>query len=471
MEMTTFIDDSFLLNSNLAQQIYQNISNLPIIDYHSHLSAEAIYNDYQYQTITEMWLAGDHYKWRQMRASGIPEVNITGNGADSIKFQAYAKTLEYAIGNPLYHWSHLELKRYFQINQVLNQDSATKIYELANKQLQSGALSVRKLINKSNVKMIGTTDDICSDLRYHQLIAADETIKVKVLPTFRPDRFVTYFANYNELISELAEVTQITIKSISDFKAALSQRLDFFSTNNCIISDHGISQFRFQTVSEEEIIIIFNKIMRKIPLVEAEIIKYESYLQLYLINEYQKRNWVCQLHLGATRNNNQFLANRLGSDIGCDAISGRNYIDQLTTFLSVANKNGELPKMIIYNLNPQDNQALMALIGSFQSGPTPGRIQLGSAWWFNDHKAGIENHLETYQSLGLLRTFIGMLTDSRSFLSFTRHEYFRRILANHLANLVINGEYPNDHKLICQIATEISFENANRYFNLKEEDD
>ncbi len=462
-----FITDNFLLDSQLAQEIYAEIENLPIIDYHSHLSAKEIYEDYNYQTITEMWLKADHYKWRQMRTLGISEALITSPQDEFEQFTAYAKTLDYAIGNPLYHWSHLELKRFFQIDQILSEKSAKEIYEKANVKLASGNLSVRNLIKMANVKMIGTTDDICDDLMYHQKIASDSTIDFQVLPTFRPDKYVIYHEDYLESLNQLSAVVGYSIVDFAQFLSALNNRLDYFATHGCVISDHGISKFKYKVTSYEECVMIFDKIISKIKLTTEQAVQFNSFLLDYLTCEYQKRNWVLQLHLGATRNNNQCLAQKLGSDIGCDAISGLNYIDDVTYYLTNNSCKRKLPKIIIYNLNPRDNDALMAMIGSFQ-GVSKGHLQLGSAWWFNDHIRGIENHLETHQALGLLRVFIGMLTDSRSFLSFVRHEYFRRILANHLANLVVKGLYPNDVQMLKQIAVEISYENAKNYFDLEE---
>ncbi len=461
-----FITDNFLLHSHLAQEIYAEIEKLPIIDYHSHLCAKEIYEDYNYQTITEMWLKADHYKWRQMRTLGIAEQLITSPKDEFEQFKVYAKTLDYAIGNPLYHWSHLELKRFFNINQVLTEKNATEIYEQANAKLALGNLSVRKLLKMANVKMVGTTDDICDDLIYHQKIANDQTIDVQVLPTFRPDKYVIYHADYVQSLRKLSGTVGKPIDNFEQFLSALNERLDFFAAHGCVISDHGISKFKYEVTSYEQGAMIFAKILNNNQLTEAQAMQFNSFLLDYLTREYEKRNWVLQLHLGATRNNNQFLAQQLGTDIGCDAISGLNYIDDLTTYLTNNSCNNNLPKIIIYNLNPRDNEALMAMIGSFQ-GASKGHLQLGSAWWFNDHIRGIENHLEAYQSLGLLRVFIGMLTDSRSFLSFVRHEYFRRILANHLANLVINGLYPNDKQMLKQIAVEISYENAKNYFDLE----
>ncbi len=464
--MKTFITDDFILESDLAVKLYEKVKELPIVDYHSHLSAQEIFENKRFKNITEAWLYHDHYKWRQMRTLGIDEKNISGEGLDYEKFESFADTLDHAIGNPLVAWSHLELLRYFDIDDMLTKESASDVYTRANAVIESGKLDVRNIIKQSNVKMIGTTDDPCDDLQWHKKIAEDDTIDTLVLPTFRPDRYLNIeAANYSEVL-EVLENTTHPIDSLDSMKKAFIARLDYFENTGCKISDHGISEFGFTVTSDEEVEEIFKKYLSKEDLSKEEIVKFKSNLMMFFGKQYKSRNWVMQIHIGATRNNNAQLFAKIGPDAGADAISDSSYIVALSNYLKEMSSKELIGKTIIYNLNPQDNYAIGALIGAFQQGPTKGLIQFGSGWWFNDQKDGMEAHLKAHGQLGLLRVFIGMLTDSRSFLSFTRHEYFRRILCNHIANLVNSGQYPNDESILIDICSEISSSNAVTYFEL-----
>ncbi len=464
--MEKFIKDDFILNSDLAIKLYEEIKDAPIIDYHSHLPAQEIYENLRFKSISEAWLYHDHYKWRQMRTLGISEEVVTGSTSDLEKFKAYAKTLDYAIGNPLMAWSHLELQRYFGIDEVLEEKNAELIFDEANKVIESGQVDVRNIIKDSNVKMIGTTDDVCDDLKWHKLIAEDDTIDTLVLPTFRPDRFLNIDSGFYEDTIEDLNKLGYSIKTLDDLKEAFIKRLDFFESVGCKISDHGISNFEYLPCNDQIASLIFEKFIQGEELTRVQMILYKSHLLEFFAGEYKSRNWVLQLHIGATRNNNAKLFEELGADVGCDAIADRSYIQDLSNFFKTLSKENNIGKTIVYNLNPADNYAVATMIGAFQQGPTKGLIQFGSGWWFNDQKDGIESHLKAHSQLGLLRVFIGMLTDSRSFLSFTRHEYFRRILCNYIADLALTGQYPNDFERLKDICYEISYKNANDYFGL-----
>lgn len=466
--MEKFITEDFVLESELAKKLYNQVKDLPIVDYHSHLSAQEIYENKRFKSITEAWLYHDHYKWRQMRTLGIDENVVTGDASDLEKFTAFAKTLDYAIGNPLLAWSHLELQRYFDIDDVLTEENAEDIFKCANEVIATGKVDVRNIIKQSNVKMIGTTDDIVDDLKWHKLIADDETIDVQVLPTFRPDRFLNIDSGfYADTLKDL-EALVGPITSLESLKKAFNDRLDYFAKVGCKISDHGISNFTYLETNDEVASLVFTKFLSGEKLTEKEETKFKSNLLVFFGKQYKDRNWVMQLHIGATRNNNKKLFDKLGADVGADAIADKSYIQDLSNYLKTLSAMDSIGKTIIYNLNPQDNYAVASMIGAFQEGPTKGLIQFGSGWWFNDQRDGMEAQLKAHGQLGLLRVFIGMLTDSRSFLSFTRHEYFRRILCNFIANLVNSGQYPNDLERLTAICSEISSHNAVEYFELGE---
>lgn len=466
--MEKFIKDDFVLESELAIKLYEAVKGLPIIDYHSHLSAQEIFGNKRFKSITEAWLYHDHYKWRQMRTLGIDENKITGSASDFEKFKAFAETLDYAIGNPLMAWSHLELQRYFNIDDVLTKENAEDIYARANNVIASGSVDVRSIIEKSNVKMIGTTDDPCDDLKWHKKIANDGSIEVKVLPTFRPDRFLNIDSGfYKDTLKDLEAITH-KIDRLVDLKNAFNLRLDYFADAGCQISDHGISEFDYIETCDATASLIFDKFVRNEKLSKEEETRFKSNLLVFFGEQYHKRGWVMQLHIGATRNNNAKLFETLGADVGADAIADKSYIQELSNYLKTLSRDEGIGKTIVYNLNPQDNYAIATMIGAFQQGPTKGLIQFGSGWWFNDQRDGIEAHLKAHGQLGLLRVFVGMLTDSRSFLSFTRHEYFRRILCNFIANLALSGQYPTDEKQLITICSEICSYNAVKYFELGE---
>lgn len=465
--MEKFIKEDFILESELAIELFEKVKNLPIVDYHSHLSAQEIYENKRFKSITEAWLYFDHYKWRQIRTLGIDEKYITGDASDLEKFKAFAKTLDYAIGNPLMAWSHLELQRYFGIEEVLTEENSEEIFNRANEVIANGLVDVRTIISKSNVKMIGTTDDIVDDLEWHKKIADDSTIDVQVLPTFRPDRFLNIDSGcYKETLKDLEQLVG-AITSLDDLKVAFVSRLDYFESVGCKISDHGISQFEYTETDDCTAEAIFAKYLLGELLTSEEEVRFKSNLLVFFGEQYKNRNWTLQLHIGATRNNNANIYNEIGVDAGADAISDTSYIVELSNYFKTQSANNMIGKTIIYNLNPQDNYALIAMIGAFQKGPNKGLIQFGSGWWFNDQRDGIEAHLKAHAQLGLLRVFIGMLTDSRSFLSFTRHEYFRRILCNFIANLALSGQYPNDVTRLSEICTEICSSNAIEYFELE----
>lgn len=466
--MEKFITEDFVLESELAKKLFNEVKELPIVDYHSHLSAQEIYENKRFKSIAEAWLYHDHYKWRQMRTLGIDENVVTGDASDLEKFTAFAKTLDYAIGNPLLAWSHLELQRYFDIDDVLTEESAEDIFNRANEVIATGKVDVRNIITDSNVKMIGTTDEVVDDLKWHKLIAADKTIDVKVLPTFRPDRFLNIDSGfYADTLKDL-EALVGPITSLESLKKAFNDRLDYFAKVGCKISDHGISNFTYLETNDEVASLVFTKFLSGEKLTEKEETQFKSNLLVFFGKQYKNRNWVMQLHIGATRNNNSKLFNLLGADAGADAIADKSYIQDLSNYLKSLSACDSIGKTIIYNLNPQDNYAVAAMIGAFQEGPTKGLIQFGSGWWFNDQRDGMEAQLKAHGQLGLLRVFIGMLTDSRSFLSFTRHEYFRRILCNFIADLVNSGQYPNDFERLTAICSEISSYNAIEYFELGE---
>lgn len=464
--MKNFMDDDFLLNTETAKTLYNDYAaKMPIIDYHCHISPQEIAEDRQFDNITQVWLGGDHYKWRLMRSNGVEEKYITGDASDREKFQKWAETLGRAIGNPLYHWSHLELRRYFGYKGDLNGDTAEEVWNLCNDTLRQPGMTVRKLMKMSNVVLIGTTDDPIDDLNWHKLIASDESFDIKVLPMWRPDKATCIEKpEFAEYMSKLSEVSGVTISCFEDYKRALTLRLDYFASRGCLGSDHGLMYIPCRRALESEIDDILLKGLNgeKISIEEEEKFKTES--MLFLGREYAKRNWVMQLHFGATRNNNTSMYNKLGPDTGYDGIYNGVPMEQLGAYLDTLNNDGLLPKTILYSLNPNDNAAIGTLLGCFQDNTAMAKIQQGSAWWFNDHLEGMQSQMTSLGNLGMLANFVGMLTDSRSFLSYTRHEYFRRILCNMLADKVENGEFPCDIKRLGSIVQDISFNNTKNYF-------
>ena len=403
------INDSFMLKNDVANTLYKEFAkDLPIIDYHCHLSPKMIATDYKFKNPYDVFLSGDHYKWRQMRSAGIDEEYITGSADEFLKWKAFAKIMPMLIGNPLYHWTALELKRYFDVDIPLDEENAEKIWDICNEKIKGGSFTAKKFIKMSNVEVICTTDNPYDDLKYHRELKDFET---KVLPTFRPD--------LNE-----------------DIKSDITHRMDYFHENGCRLSDHSVDEMT-------------DDVAEKI---------------IFLGREYAKRGWVMQLHIGALRNNNTRMYERLGADTGFDSINDFNIAEKLAYILDSLEKDDLLPKTILYTLNPKDNYVIGTMIGNFQKSPVPSKIQFGSGWWFNDNRDGMESQMKALANLGMLGKFIGMLTDSRSFVSYTRHEYFRRILCSMLGEWVENGEYPEDYDALKEITEGICYKNAKNYF-------
>lgn len=461
------MDENFELFNETAEKLYhQYAKDLPIIDYHCHLSPQEIYENTQFENITQVWLYGDHYKWRAMRANGIEEKFITGNASDYDKFLAWAKTVPMLIGNPLYHWTHLELQRYFGIEETLSEKTAPAIWEKVNEMLTSGEWNVRDFIVKSGVEVVCTTDDPIDSLEYHEKIKEDKEFNVKVLPSFRPDKGLEINRNdFTDWVDQLAEVSRTNIDSYSTFLQALVKRIDFFHEVGCRVSDHALDSMVYAEADEEEVAAIFKKAIQgeKVSLVEEQ--KYKSYTLTFLGIEYHARDWAMQYHINAHRNNNTRMLNKLGPDTGYDSMNDELIAQPLVRLLDSLDQADALPKTILYSLNPRDNITLGTIIGSFQGGGVPGKMQLGTAWWFNDTKLGMIDQMEKLADTGVFSRFIGMLTDSRSFLSYTRHEYFRRIMCNLVGEWVENGEYPNDEEMLKKIVQGISYYNAKEYFN------
>ena len=461
------INDGFLLKSDTAKRLYEAAKDMPIIDYHCHIDPREIYENRRFDNITQVWLGGDHYKWRLMRSNGVTEDEITGDADDYTKFLRFAEMLPKAIGNPMYHWCHLELKRFFGYDGVLNGDTAREVYDLCNKKLRQDGMTVRAIIEKSNVKMLGTTDDPADDLKWHKLIAEDKSFKTAVCPTFRPDKAVNIDkAGFADYIKKLSVAAETDIKTVSDVKAALEKRLDYFCSLGCRATDHGLDYVVYEPASEESVNEIFKRALRGEKVSQSEADRYKTELMLFLGEKIAEKGIVMQLHYGAQRNTNTVMFNKLGADTGFDCISVKNCGEALTGFLNALNVKGKLPKTIIYSLNPNDNELIDTVLGCFQGTEAQGKIQHGSAWWFGDTKSGMEAQLKSLANLSLLGNFVGMLTDSRSFLSYTRHEYFRRILCNLLGEWVENGEYPDDKITLETIVKNISYNNAKKYFNI-----
>ena len=459
------MDDDFLLETETARHLYHDYAEkLPIIDYHCHLSPKEIYEDVHFDNITQVWLGADHYKWRQMRSNGVEEKYITGNASDREKFQKWAETLEVAIGNPLYHWSHLELKKYFGYEGHLCADTAEEVWNLCNEKLAQPDMSARNLILKSNVTMLCTTDDPVDSLEWHKKLREDG-FRVKVLPAFRPDKAMAIekesFAFYLE---QLSQVSGVKITSFATLMEALTKRMDFFEANGCVVSDHGLEYIMYEPYTDEEVEKVLAKRLSGEQLTRKEERQYKTAFMVEVGKEYAKRNWVMQLHYGVQRDLNKKIFKALGPDAGIDAINTYGSSIEMGQYLNALAETDELPKTIIYSLNPADDAAIGTVIGCFQDSSAVGKIQHGSAWWFNDNKTGMTAQMTSLANLGLLGNFVGMLTDSRSFLSYTRHEYFRRILCNLIGGWVENGEYPNDEKALKKIVEGISYYNAERYF-------
>ena len=462
--MKKFLSDDFLLNNPTAKELFDEVKDLPIVDYHCHVDAKEIYKDVTFPTITDAWLGGDHYKWRAMRNMGVEEGLITGKADKYDRFVAWATILPAMAGNPLYHFSHLELKRYLGIDTPLNARTAKEIYEKANEALKN--LSVRKIIEKANVKVIVTTNDPLDTLKYHKLLK-QEGYAVKVLPAFRPDKAVNIEKpDYLDYISSLSKLTGLPIKSLDDLKVALKSRLDYFQENGCKAADHGLDYVPFNLSASYKAKEVFKKALNHEPLTQDEIDGFKTDMLIFFGKQYHKRDIAMEIHFGCVRNANKDMFLSLGPDTGFDCVNDMNHVDNLYGLLGELAIQRRLPKTLLYSLNPKDNALLISMMGAFNGAPFKGKVQQGSAWWFNDHKKGMEEQIATYSAGAPIATFIGMLTDSRSFLSYARHEYFRRILCEIIGDLVEEGKYPEDIEFLSQVVEGISFINAKKYFNL-----
>ncbi len=468
--MKKFLDDNFVLQTKTAQILFHEYAkDMPIIDYHCHLNPKEIADDKKFDNLAQIWLYGDHYKWRAMRTNGVDEKYCTGKVSDWEKFEKWAETVPHTIRNPLYHWTHLELKTAFGIEKILNPESAREIYENASAKLRTDVFSTRNLMRRYKVEVVCTTDDPVDSLEHHMKIRKDG-FEIRVLPAWRPDKAmaVENLQKYNKYIDKLSKVADKEISTFSDLMDALEKRHAFFHQNGCRLSDHGLETMYAEDYTDKEIDLIFSKIRGGKGLNATEISRFKSAMLYHLGIMDHKRGWVQQYHLGALRNNNTRLFEQLGPDTGFDSIGDWNMAIPLSRLLDRLDSSNQLAKTIIYNLNPRDNDLIATMIGNFQDGSVAGKMQYGSGWWFLDQKNGMESQMNALSNLGLLSRFVGMLTDSRSFLSYPRHEYFRRIMCNLLGNDVENGEIPDDMELLGQMVKNISFYNARNYFKFHE---
>lgn len=463
---TRFIHDNFLLENKYAEELYHNYSkHQPIIDYHNHLPPQQIAEDTVFGNITKVWINGDHYKWRAMRTLGINEQYITGNGSDKEKFLHWAKTVPYTMRNPLYHWTHLELARYFDIYDLLNEKSAERIYAETAEKLSTKEYSTQNLFKKVNAELVCTTEDPIDTLEHHKALAQSD-FSVKVSTAFRPDKAILIGnSGYNNYINTLAEAAGTAINSYADLCGALRKRIEYFHQNGCRLCDHGLDQIYFENFTENEVAAIFLKKREGKELSTDEVLKFQSAILLFLSETYHEFGWVQQFHLGALRNNNARMHRVLGPDTGWDSIGDFPQAQKLSAFLNALDSKDKLAKTIIYNLNPADNEVMATMIGNFNDGSVKGKVQFGSGWWFLDQKDGMTKQLNALSNMGLISCFVGMLTDSRSFLSFPRHEYFRRLLCNLLGDEIKRGELPADIEWIGKLVADISYYNAKEYFS------
>ena len=463
----TIINDSFLLESKLANTLYHTfLAHLPIIDYHNHLSPKAIAKNTSYDTLTDIWLTGDHYKYRAMRAWGVPEKFISGSATKEQKFLAWADCMPNTLRNPLFHWSHMELKNSFGINEYLNKNNALAIYKNANKQLQKKALSTRGILASYKVDLVGTTDDPCDNLQYHKLLQKET---LKMLPSFRPDQIfkIQDKQSFMQYLQQLEKAANCKIKTIADLLGALEQRVNYFHENGCRIADHGLNNMPSSLSFTKELDIAFTHfIQNKKDLHFSMADNFVGVVLLALSKMYYKKGWVQQFHLGPIRNNNTRLQEKLGFDAGADSIGDYTQAKTLSHFLNTLDAKGQLCKTILYNSNPADNEVFATLCGNFNESGIRGKVQFGAAWWFLDQKDGIEKQINAISNMGLISTFIGMTTDSRSILSYARHEYFRRVICNLFAKEMITGLLPNDEKWVGAMLQNIAYHNAKSYFNL-----
>lgn len=464
--MKAFMDQDFLLSTETAQELFHDYAEkMPILDYHCHINPQEIAENRQFENITQVWLGGDHYKWRQMRSNGIDERYITGDAPDREKFQKWAETLDKAIGNPLYHWSHLELQRFFDYHGVLGADTAEEVWNLCNAKLQQPSMRVRDLIRQSGVTLLCTTDDPADTLQWHKAIADDASFDVQVLPAWRPDKAMNLEKpEYLDYLKTLGAAADVAITSFAALKEALKKRMAFFDSMGCCVSDHALEYVMHVPATDDEIEAIFAKRLAGEPVTRTEELQFKTAFMQFVAGEYTRLGWVMQLHYGCKRDNNTPMYQKLGPDTGYDCINNYAPSSQTADFLNSLSQKGALPKTILYSLNPNDDEAIGTILGCFQGAEAVGKIQQGSAWWFNDNKTGMMKQMTSLANLGLLGNFVGMLTDSRSFLSYPRHEYFRRILCELLGTWVENGEYPKDMKKLAAIVKGISYNNAVNYF-------
>ncbi len=466
MKNKSFIKDNFLLQNKYAEELYFNYAApQPIIDYHCHLPPEEIAKDRVYDNISQVWISGDHYKWRAMRTMGVEEKYITGNASDKEKFKAWAKIVPATLRNPLYHWTHLELKRYFGIDELLNEHTADGIYENVQAQLQEPKNSCRGLLTQMNVRTVCTTEDPIDTLEHHQNLTKSN-FKIKVSTAFRPDKAILIENEaYNDYLDQLEKAADHSITNYQDLRDALRKRIEFFDANGCKLCDHGLSHISFETFSEIEINNIFTKRRKGETVSPVETEKFKTAILLFLGETYHEFDWVQQFHLGALRNNNSRMHRILGPDTGWDSMGDFKQAETLSRFLDALDSKDKLTKTILYNLNPADNEMFASMIGNFNDGSIKGKVQFGSGWWFLDQKDGIIKQLNALSNMGMVSCFIGMLTDSRSFLSFPRHEYFRRILCDLFGAEMASGELPDDMELVGKTIADISYHNAKEYFN------
>ncbi len=467
--MKKFLDDDFLLHSKTAVRLYHEFAApMPVLDYHNHLPPDQIANDINFENLTQAWLYGDHYKWRAMRTNGVDEKYCTGNASDWEKFQQWAATVPYTLRNPLYHWTHLELRRYFNVKDNLNPDTARKIYDECSASLQANEFSVRGLLEKMNVRLVCTTDDPVDSLEHHQKIKKDNW-PIKVLPAFRPDKAMSVddVNSFNNYLTMLEKASDISISTFNDYIAALKRRHDYFVANDCCVSDHGLEEVYAEDYTSTEIVGIFAKIRSGGNLSVDEIKKFKSAMLVIFAEWDWEKGFVQQYHLGALRNNNSRMLSQVGADTGWDSIGDFPQARSLAKFLNRLDAKNKLAKTIVYNLNPADNELMATMTGNFNDGSVTGKIQWGSGWWFLDQKDGMTKQINALSNMGLISRFIGMLTDSRSFLSFPRHEYFRRILCNLFGEEIENGELPADIPWVGKVIQDICYTNALSYFNFQ----
>ncbi|WP_378956632.1 glucuronate isomerase [Pelosinus sp. sgz500959] len=466
--MNGFMDENYLLETETAKKLYfEYAKDMPIFDYHCHLPVQEIADDKKFENITQLWLSGDHYKWRALRANGISEDYITGNKSDYEKFTKWAETVPYTVGNPLFQWTYFELKSYFGIQDHLTPKTADAIWKKCNEMLQQESFSARNLIKRSNVQALCTTDDPVDTLEYHKQIKADESFDVKVLPTFRPDMALEIgHENFQKWMNKLGSLTGVTIATLDDYLEALKRRIEDFHEVGCRLSDHGLSEHFYQESNSVEIDQIFQKRFDKDSIGAEDQLKFRSAILVYLGKEYAKRGWAMQIHIGAIRNTNSKMLHSIGINTGFDTIADFNFANELAAFLNALDVSNLLPKTILYCLNPRDNYMLAAMAGNFQS-DSPGKVQFGSAWWFNDHEDGMIDQMKALSSIGLFSRFVGMLTDSRSFISYTRHEYFRRIMCNLIGNWVEKGSFYQDFDFLGEMVQGICFNNVKKYLDVE----